>query len=188
MATFGGEAKGSCPAVGAPDGGGTNQSLGYPSSCGPPGTNQSSGPSSRSFPGATRSSIPSGGSSSGRGCRCTTMCGIGRVRGHCEGSVGSNGLWESNGIGSPADGGAGKEKGSRGGEPLFGRRIEERAGSPPPLGGARHLALGGDRLCRLPPIEFSMVRRRLTARERVTRRYARGWAGGLRAARGCGLA
>ena len=47
------------------------------------------------------------------------MCGSARIRAHCAGSVGSNGFWETNGIGSPADAGAGNEKGSRDGEPLL---------------------------------------------------------------------
>ena len=52
------------------------------------------------------------------------MCGSARIRAHCTGSFGSNGFWESNGIGSPADAGTRNEKGSRGGEPLLVRRIE----------------------------------------------------------------
>jgi hypothetical protein len=83
------------------------------------GTNQSSGPSSV-CPGTNQSSIPSGGGASGGGLGRTTMRGSARIRANSEGSMGSNGFSGSNGIGSPACAGGEKEKGSRGGEPLFG--------------------------------------------------------------------
>jgi hypothetical protein len=143
LAAFGGAADGSCPVPGAA-GDGTNQSLGYPSALGAPGTNQSSGPSSGGLPGTNQSSMPSGGGASGGGFGWMTMCGSARIRAHCAGSVGSNGFWESNGIGSPADAGARKEKGSRGGEPLWFDGSGVDVGSPPQRGGARR-TVGQDR-------------------------------------------
>src|SRR5258707_859263 len=112
------------------------------------------------------------------------MCGSARLRAHCAGSVGSNGFWESNGIGSPAVAGARKEKSSRGREPLLVRRVEQWAWIAAAMWWRS--AFGGQvRFCAVTWRQSSTASRRAAARERVILRYARGWAAGyapLRAA------
>jgi hypothetical protein len=93
-----------------------------------PGTNQSSGPSSALW-GTNQSSIPAKGDASLGGLGWTMIRGRAPVRSHC-GSAGANAPSESNGIGSPACAGNGKEKGSPVGEPLFARRIEMQGLAP----------------------------------------------------------
>jgi len=140
-----------CPVPGAADDGGTNQS-----------------------------SIPSEGGGSGNSLGWTVMCGIARIRAHCAGSVGSNGSSGSNGIGSPACAGGENEKGSRGGEPLFGRSRSRFAADAARGAGQRPKRLRF-------VIDGKLGRLRPSAMEQGRRRHRRGRNGGLRADQRCGL-